>query len=213
MLWGRAAGLATSPSCEAAARAMTLIEALASALLLVCVLLVARRSIWNYAFGVAAVLLYAIVFLDARLYAALGLQGVFLLLNLYGLALWLRARGRAGVSAVPVAHAGRAPVILSVLAAVVGALALGFLLAGSTDAASPWWDAANSMAAIAAQWWQARRRVQTWAFWIAANIGSAGLYATQGLWFAAATYAILLGVAVAGWRAWSAAAANRRLVA
>lgn len=50
-----------------------LVEALAAALLLANVWLVARRSLWNYAFALAAVSLYAAVFLDARLYAAFGL--------------------------------------------------------------------------------------------------------------------------------------------
>ena len=38
------------------------LELLAAALLLANVWLVARRSLWNYAFGIAAVALYAFIF-------------------------------------------------------------------------------------------------------------------------------------------------------
>ena len=58
---------------------------------------------------------------------------------------------------------------------------------------------------LAAQFWQARRRVETWALWCLVNLVSVGLYASQALWFTSAVYAVLLGVALYGWRAWGRA--------
>jgi len=181
-------------------------EAFAAALLLANVWLVAQRSLWNYAFGIAAVTLYAAVFWDARLYAAAGLQVLFLGLNIYGLITWRSARAEAGevrVSTLP----------LRTLAVSFGAIALlaaciAILLARTTDAQMPLWDSANTATALVAQWLQARRKIETWLFWVLVNIGSIGLYAAQGLWFTAATYAVLLVVAVHGWREWKRAACS-----
>ena len=85
---------------------------------------------------------------------------------------------------------------------VLMAVGIGLLLARTTDAASPFWDSANTALALSAQYWQARRRVETWLFWILVNIGSVGLYATQSLWFTSCVYAVLLLVALYGWREW-----------
>jgi nicotinamide mononucleotide transporter len=176
------------------------LEAVAALLLLANVWLVARRSLWNYGFGIAAVLLYAFLFWEARLYAAFGLQVLFLGLNLYGLANWRRAEAETGEIAV-----GRltdAQRIGTALATAKLALLTGLLLWLTTDGALPFWDAGNTALALAAQYWQARRKVETWPLWCLVNIGSAGLYATQGLWPTAMVYAVLLGVALFGWREW-----------
>ncbi len=178
------------------------VEGLAALLLIANVWLVARRSLWNYAFGIAAVSLYAAVFLDARLYAAFGLQFLFLALNLYGLVNWRRALGRTG--SVPIGRMGAPELAATALAVPILSVGLALLLARTTDAQSPLWDSTNTALALAAQFWQARRRVETWLLWIAVNLGSAGLYATQGLWFTSLTYGLLLAMAIHGWRQWRA---------
>jgi nicotinamide mononucleotide transporter len=179
------------------------VEALAALLLLANVWLVARRSLWNYAFGIAAVVLYAFVFWGARLYAAFGLQLLFLALNLYGLLNWRQALAETGD--VPVSRMSPRQRLETGVAVLAMAAPLGWVLASMSDAASPWWDSTNTALALAAQYWQARRRLETWPMWVLVNIGSVGLYATQALWFTAATYAVLLAVAVYGWREWRAA--------
>lgn len=179
------------------------VEALAALLLIGNVWLVARRSLWNYAFGIAAVSLYATVFLEARLYAAFGLQFVFLALNLYGLANWRRALGETG--SVPIGRMTGWERGATLIAVLILAAGLAFLLERTTDAQSPLWDSLNTATALAAQYWQARRRVETWVLWILVNLGSVGLYATQGLWFTTLTYGLLLAIAIHGWQQWRAA--------
>lgn len=176
------------------------LEALAAALLLANVWLVARRSIWNYAFGIAAVSLYAAVFFEARLYAAFGLQFLFLMLNLYGLANWRQALAADGE--LLVGRLSGPERVGTVMATLKLGVLVGLLLWLTTDAALPFWDAGNTALALAAQYWQARRRLETWPLWVLVNIGSVGLYATQGLWFTSGVYAVLLLVALYGWREW-----------
>lgn len=180
------------------------LELTAAALLLVTVWLVARRSLWNYAFGIAAVSLYAFIFWQARLYAVFGLQFLFLGLNIYGLVNWRRARAELGdvqVLHMTAREKGATALGVSLLAA-----AVALLLARTTDAASPWWDSLNTSLSLAAQYWQARRRAETWGLWILVNLVSVGLYASQALWATAGVYAVLLAIAAYGWRAWKRAA-------
>src|SRR5687768_4650535 len=69
------------------------LELAAVALGLANIVLLVRRSIWNYPFGMAMVSLYAVIFFRARLYGEAGLQGFFFVVNAYGWWLWARAGG------------------------------------------------------------------------------------------------------------------------
>ncbi len=62
--------------------------------------LLVRRSIWNYPFGLAMVVLYGFIFFEARLYGEAGLQSFFFIVQLYGWWLWARAGGTEHAVAV-----------------------------------------------------------------------------------------------------------------
>ena len=120
---------------------MSELEWAAAALVLINVALVARRSVWNYPFALAAVSLYAVVFYDARLYSDMALQGFFFALNLYGWANWLRARQGDGV---PVAWMAVCDRWLWAGALVAAWLVWSFAMQRFTDAAGPWADGASA---------------------------------------------------------------------
>jgi nicotinamide mononucleotide transporter len=188
-----------------------MIEAIAAALVVVNVALVARRSVWNYPFGIAAVAIYAFVFAGARLYSDMVLQGFFLAANIYGWVNWERVRQETGAVVVGtlsgMARAGWAA------GGVVAALGWGLLMHRYTDASYPWWDAGNAAASVAAQLLQARRRIESWWLWIAVDVASVPLYALKGLWFTTALYVLLLAISVAGLIEWRRAPARRAVAA
>ncbi len=53
------------------------------------------------------------------------------------------------------------------------------------------------------------QKTETWPVWIAVNVVGTVLYASQGLYFTSLFYAVLILMAVTGWRAWSARAESR----
>ena len=75
---------------------MSPVEVVASLLIVINVALVARRSIWNYAFGIAGVALYGWVFFGAKLYSDALLQVFFLVLQFYGWWNWQHSQASAG---------------------------------------------------------------------------------------------------------------------
>lgn len=181
---------------------MNLLEALAVALGIANIVLLVRRSIWNFPFGLATVTLYAVINFEARLYALAGLQLVFAALQLYGWALW----SRAGDQTVAVRWA-RWPIRLGWLGFIGAAtLALGTLMRGFTDAALPYPDAAITSASIAAQVLLATRRIENWLLWIAIDLGAIALYTARDLPLTAGLYAAFLVLSVLGLREWIKAA-------
>ena len=63
---------------------MSPIEVTAAILGLVNVVLVVRRSLWNYPFALAMVTLYGWIFFHEKLYSDALLQIFFVVVNLYG---------------------------------------------------------------------------------------------------------------------------------
>lgn len=179
---------------------MSPLELTAAALGLVNIVLIARRSLWNYPFGVVMVCLYAFVFWQARLYSAAGLQVFFLVSQLYGWWYWRRTTD--GSAPVPVRELSARGRWLAAVAGSLGTLVLGLFMSRLTNAAAPWADAGNAAWSMVAQLLTDRRQVESWPLWIGINILSVGLYASQGLLATAALYAIFLCIACWGWSEW-----------
>ena len=188
---------------------MSPIELLAAALGVANIVLLVRRSVWNYPFGIAMVALYIVVFRDARLYAEAGLQVFFLLAQAWGWWLWVRARGEDD-SRVPVRWLDWPS--RAVWAAVTAALSLnlGWVLHRFTDAALPYADSAIAGASVAAQILLALRRVENWVLWIAIDAAAILVYVSKDLYPTAALYALFLAFSALGLREWVAAARRSR---
>lgn len=182
---------------------MSLLEAIAACLGLINLVLIARRTIWNYPFGIAMVCLYFVVFWQARLYSAAGLQLFFLGAQLYGWWYWRQVSD--GI--VPVRRLGRQGRVVALAVGTSITVILGLVMSRFTDAAVPWIDAGNAGWSMVAQILTDRRHVESWPLWIGINIVSVWLYASQGLLATAALYAVFLFIAAWGWDNWRRAAA------
>lgn len=182
---------------------MTWIELIAASLSAWAVWLMARRRPLGWPIGLLSVLVYAAVFIDAKLYSDALLQGAFAALIVYGWHRWLRHLGddgRVEVAPLPVRQAA-AHVALGLL----GALALGFAMHRWTDAALPWLDAALTAFSLVAQWWQGRRHVAAWWLWIAVDVVYIGEYVYKSLLVTSVLYAGFIALAVVGLRSWQQA--------
>jgi nicotinamide mononucleotide transporter len=179
---------------------MSWVEWVAAALGLVCVALAVRRSMWNYAFGVASTGLLAVVVFDARLYSQALLQIFFVAINIYGFVTWRRARADSGVVAVE--RMAMREVALWCALGIVATLAWGLAMDRLTDAAQPFPDAAIAVASVIAQLLLARRKLENWVVWIMVDIASIPLFLSQGLPIFAGLYGVYLALAVWGLIDW-----------
>lgn len=174
---------------------------IAAALLgIVNVVLVVRRSTWNYPFGILMVALYFFVFWDAKLYSDALLQIFFFVIQIYGWWAWVHARHvDHGVAVAWMPWRQRLPW----LAGTAVAVALwGSGMARFTDAAAPFVDATTAGLSIAAQCLQSLRRVESWMLWIAVDVIAIGLFAWKGLFVTSALYALFFMLAAIGLFEW-----------
>lgn len=81
-------------------------------------------------------------------------------------------------------------------------IALTWLKKGFAPGAIPWADALASAAAFTGMWLMARKKVESWYWWIATNIASIPLYFVKGLVFTSVFYLVLLVFAFWGLAEW-----------
>jgi nicotinamide mononucleotide transporter len=74
--------------------------------------------------------------------------------------------------------------------------------------AIPWADALASASAYTAMWLMAKKKVESWIWWIITNITSIPLYFIKGYAFTSFQFIVLLILAIAGWSAWHKKSVN-----
>jgi nicotinamide mononucleotide transporter len=82
-------------------------------------------------------------------------------------------------------------------------IALTYLKKGFAPGAIPWADALASATAFTGMWLMARKKVESWYWWIITNIASIPLYFVKGLVFTSVFYFILFIMAIFGLYEWS----------
>lgn len=186
------------------------VEWVAAALGIVNVALVVARSVWNYPFGLLMVMLYAVVFYDARLYSDAFLQVFFFGIQIYGWINWQRTRDATGE--VRIERLTGRDRIAWLGATISATFAWGALMAFTTNAVAPWQDAGIAITSVAAQFLLSMRKMESWYLWIAVDVAAIGLFWSRDLRVTAILYAVFLVLAVAGlinWRRLSVAAPAR----
>jgi nicotinamide mononucleotide transporter len=81
--------------------------------------------------------------------------------------------------------------------------ALNYLKTNFYPNAIPWADALASASAYTGMWLMAKKKLESWIWWIITNIASIPLYFVKGYVFTSVYYLVLLVLAVGGWIEWN----------
>ncbi|MGV3538686.1 MAG: nicotinamide riboside transporter PnuC, partial [Rufibacter sp.] len=150
---------------------------------LLCVWLAARQNVWTFPIALISVAFYVVVFYDALLFADMGLQVVFAVLNFYGWYLWLYKAGRRVER--PVTLTRRWQWGLVALFVPVFTVGLGYYLDNHTQADIPHWDAGTTAVSLGAQWLMSRKKLENWLLWIGVDIVYVPIYIHKELYLTA----------------------------
>ncbi|SFD04588.1 nicotinamide riboside transporter PnuC [Collimonas sp. OK412] len=181
---------------------MSGLEIVAVILSALAVWLTARRHLWCWPIGLVSVLLYARIFLVAKLYSDLLLQLIFAVMQLYGWWQWKRGAPGQDSQHIQPQRLPKQGLLIGLLAGVAGSVMLGYVMASFTDAHIPWLDSALTSFSLVAQFWMARKYVANWWLWIAVDIIYVGVYVYKDLNLTAGLYAGFIVLAVIGLRNW-----------
>jgi nicotinamide mononucleotide transporter len=162
--------------------------------------LTVKENVWNWPIGIANSAFYVIVFAHSRLFADSSLNGLYVALGFLGWYWWLKGGENRSVL-----HVGRTNAITALILVVLGAagtIGMTRFLETVHDSA-PFLDAVTTVLSLIAEFMLARKLLENWYVWIAADVIYIGLYSYRSLYLTSVLYAIFLAMCIAGWMRWS----------
>ena len=178
----------------------SIIEIVASISGFICVLLLIRRNIWNFAFGFVQVTLFVWVFYQAKLYSDTVLHIVYMGLQIYGWWNWTHHQDQHTDPLIEQSSIKK--VSLWIAISMLGTLGLGYVMDNKTDASFAYADAFTSVTSLLAMWLMTRRQIFNWVLWIAIDIVAIGVYFQKALYPTTILYCVFLVLSVIGFYGW-----------
>lgn len=178
----------------------TLLEIIAVIFGLLSVWYSKKVNILVFPTGIVSVLIYVYICFIAKLYADMGINGVYFIMSVYGWYHWTRKS--EGKQVVPVQFASLKLNIISAVATLFSFGVLSYVLSNFTDSNVPYWDSFTTSIFIVGMLLMALKKVENWIYWIIGDVVSIPLYFYKGLVFTSLQFTIFLIIAVMGYVAW-----------
>lgn len=167
---------------------------------LICIWLNTQQNVWGWFWAIVSSAIYSIIFYQTRLFSDMGLQGVFMLLSVYGWYSW-----QSGSEQKMILLVSKIPAKLSVICAgffLTFSIISGYLFSQYSQASLPYLDSSLTTISLIATWMTARKYLENWILWIFANVAYVGMYLYKGLHGTAILYVLLIVLAVKGYQDW-----------
>ena len=195
---------------------MSALEIAANAFNLLSVWFAARNDVHTWWCGIVGCALYALLFVDVKLYADVTLQGFFIASCVIGWWNWKRGVSVAASTGVlpaerPITRTAPWTAVGLIAFALLVAAGYGLLLHTLTSAANPFIDSMVLTLSVLAQLLMVARKLETWPVWFVVDCIAVPLYASKGLYLTAAVYAFFLVLVVMGWMRWSRLIGSRAI--
>ncbi len=180
---------------------LSYVEGVAVVTSFLCVWFYTRQNVWSWPLAIVSAVLYIFVFFQARFYAQMVLQGVYIIISIYGWYQWLYGGAQQG--ALKVSRVTRTTALVLAGIVVVGTGVVAYVLATyTTHAAIPFWDALTTVMSLTAQWMLAKKILENWLYWIVIDAVSIFLYFDRGLYPTVGLFIIYTVIAIFGFLAW-----------
>lgn len=159
-----------------------------------------KSALWI--FGFLSSLLYIWVFFHSKLYAEISLQLYYLFVSVYGWITWQKKTEMSHskalkISTIPVKH------YAGYFFGTAGVFLIYFVvLKYFTDSPVPIADSVVGSLSVAATWMLARKKLENWLVWIAADAFACGLYYYKELYPTAVLFVVYTVMAVVGYLQW-----------
>ncbi|MDQ6890875.1 MAG: nicotinamide riboside transporter PnuC [Bacteroidota bacterium] len=163
------------------------------------------ENILVYPIGLANTIPYVFISINGSLYGEASVNLYYSIMSVYGWILWAK-KNQQKEHVVLITWSDKREWLEELLFFTVFYLAIFFSLSylkkDFAPGAIPWADAFASSTAFTAMWLMARKKVESWYWWIATNIASIPLYFVKHYVFTSVYYVILLIMAFWGLNEW-----------
>jgi len=165
-----------------------------------------KENILVYPIGLINTTIYIYLSLKGQLYGEASVNLYYTIVSIYGWIWWSRVNQDTKQIALTIQFSNQKEWMQQIIFFVSFYTALFFALTWLKTAfapeAIPWADAFASATAYTGMWLMAKKKVESWYWWIATNIASIPLYFIKGYMFTSVQFLILFILAVAGLISW-----------
>lgn len=165
-----------------------------------------KENIWVYPIGLINTTIYIFLSVKGHLYGEASVNLYYTAVSIYGWILWSKKNNQTHEKVLKIEFSSRKEWVQQILFFVVFYLVLFFVLqqlqVSFAPEAIPWADAFASATAYTGMWLMARKKVESWYWWIATNIASIPLYFMKGYVFTTVQFVVLLILAIASLISW-----------
>lgn len=165
-----------------------------------------KENIWVYPIGLINTTIYIYLSIKGHLFGEASVNIYYTIVSIYGWILWSRKNNQTHEKVLKIAFSTpkewRQQIMLFGVFYGVLFLCLQQLQVSFAPEAIPWADALASATAYTGMWLMARKKVESWYWWIATNMASIPLYFTKGYVFTSIQFLVLLILAIAGLTSW-----------
>jgi nicotinamide mononucleotide transporter len=170
------------------------------------------ENIWVYPTGLVNTIIYIWISIKGHLLGEASVNLYYTLMSIYGWILWTKKNDQQQ-HVVNIEFSSLKQWLQQLLFFAVFYVAIFFILTylkqTFAPGAIPWADAFASATAYTGMWLMARKKVESWYWWIATNIASIPLYFVKGYVFTSVYYLVLLILAFFGLVEWMKRAGKR----
>jgi len=184
----------------------TTIEAVAVIMGIVSVWYSRKENILVYPTGLINTTLYIYLSYKGHLLGEASVNLYYTLMSIYGWYLWTRKKEDQSGFVLQITRSDKKQWLQQLLFFGVIYTTIYLLLTYAKSAfapeAIPWADAFASATAYTGMWLMAKKKVESWIWWILTNIASIPLYFIKGYAFTSVQFIVLLILAIAGLISW-----------
>ncbi len=166
-----------------------------------------QANLLVYPTGIVSTVIYVYICFQIQLYADMGINLFYTGMSIYGWYMWTRrdeARRAPPIRWNTIREQWIGLALIPLLYLLIFALIYVFKQHDAEYMGSyiPYVDSFTTSIFLIAMWYMARKRVESWIYWIAGNIISIPLYFIKGLVFTSFQFTVFLILAVMGLLQW-----------
>ena len=189
---------------------MSYVELIGTTFYLWSVWLISKRRMLTWPIGIVSVLLYMVLFYQIRLYSDTIEQVYYLGASIYGWVIWNKSPKDDGQITDVVYSNKQTAIFWIIVTGVVTVLVsifmskihLVFPVLFPEEASYPFLDALTTIMSFTAMWLMAKKKIESWIYWIIVDVIGIWLYFVKDVKFISLLYIILLVMAVNALRSW-----------
>ena len=189
---------------------MNYLEIIAVVFGVVAIWLASKGEVVNFGIGLVNCVLYGILFGREGLYSGMILQGIYFVINLYGLYSWRKPKVATDNGLKVMWLTMKERVFVGVVIVVTGVLwGMGvkwgaqLLPENIQEPQYPMVDAILTTASIVAQILLTRKKIDNWVIWVIVDVVYIGLFLMVGMYWTAGLYVVYTLIAVKAVREWN----------